>query len=77
MFNISKQSTTASQAKAKSTPSTTQPSPIPKQYCCNYQTNNCRRTNCKYLHEIDLSSKSITKDDRSDNRSVKPASGNN
>ena len=76
MYNVSKQSTTASQAKAKSTPSTTQPSPIPKQYCRNYQTNNCRRTNCKYLHEIDPSSKSITKDDRSDNRSVKPTSSN-
>ena len=47
MCNESKQSTTAPQAKAKSTPSTTQPSPIPKQYCRNYQTNNCRRTNCK------------------------------
>ena len=50
---------------------------ISKQYCRNYQTNNCRRTNCKYLHEIDPSSKSITKDDKSDNRSVKPASSNN
>ena len=77
--NVSKQSTTAHQsttapqAKAKSTP-TTHPSPIPKQCCHNYQTNNCRRTNCKFLHEIDPSSKSITKDDRSDNRSVKPTS---
>ena len=34
----SHQSTTAHQAKAKSIPSTTQPSPIPKQYCRNYQT---------------------------------------
>ena len=79
MCNVSKQSTAASQAKAKSTPppSTPHPLPIPKQYNRNYQTNNCRRTNCRYLHEIDPSSKSITKDDRSDNRSVKPASGNN
>ena len=53
MCNVSKQSTTAPQAKAISTPSTTHPSPIPKQCCHNYQTNNCRRTNCKFLHEID------------------------
>ena len=77
MCNVSKQSTIAPQAKAKSTPSTTHPSPIPKQYCSNYQTNNCRRTNCKFLHEIDPSSKSKTKDDRSDNRSDKPTSSSN
>ena len=70
----SHQSTTAPQAKAKSIPTTTQPSPIPKQYCRNYQTKNCRRNNCQFLHEFDPSSKSVTKDDRSENRSVKPTS---
>ena len=37
------QSTTAPQAKSNSIPPTTGPSPIPKQYCRNYQTNKCRR----------------------------------
>ena len=85
MCNVSKQSTTASQAKAKSSPppSTPTPSPIPKQYCRNYQSNNCRRSDCRYLHETDSSfnsakpTQSITKDNRSENRSVKQASGNN
>ena len=79
MCKVSKQSTTASELKAKHTPPPSTPPqyPITKQYCRNYQTNNCRRNNCRYLHEIDPRSKSITKDDRSDNRCVKPASGNN
>ena len=79
MCNVSKQSTTASQVKAKPTPPPSTPPqyPITKQYCRNYQTNNCRRTTCRYLHEIGPGSKSITKDDRSDNRSVKQAFGNN
>ena len=63
-----------------------------KQYCRNYQANNCRRNDCRYLHEVDPSyvnkkqPQSITKDNRSNDarnddrpthdRSSRPASYN-